>query len=57
MSGLGAIITIIVLVVFMLIFGGRLVHALLAEARAEHRPIYEDLVGKFTNRSAATWAG
>ncbi len=45
-SALGAIVTIIVLVVFMMIFGGRLVHGLLAEARPEHRPIYEDLVGK-----------
>ena len=40
-SALGAVVTIIVLVVFMMIFGGRLVHGLLAEARAEHRPIYE----------------
>jgi predicted PurR-regulated permease PerM len=45
-SALGAIITIIVLVVFMMIFGGRLVHGLLAEARTEHRPIYEDLARK-----------
>ncbi|HXU62410.1 MAG TPA: AI-2E family transporter [Polyangia bacterium] len=45
-SAAGAVITIIVLVVFMLIFGGRLVHAILAEARPHHRPIYTDLVQK-----------
>lgn len=45
-SAIGAVITITVLVVFMLIFGGRLVRAMLAEARPHHRPIYEDLVGK-----------
>jgi len=46
LSGVGAVVTVAVLVVFMLIFGGRLVRALVREARAEHRPIYEDLLAK-----------
>lgn len=45
-SAAGAVVTVTVLVVFMLIFGGRLVRALLGEARPEHRPIYDDLVDK-----------
>ncbi len=45
-SAAGAVITIIVLVVFMLIFGGRLVRAMMDEARPHHRPIYEDLTRK-----------
>jgi predicted PurR-regulated permease PerM len=45
-AGAGAVVTISVLVVFMLIFGGRLVGAALNESRPEHRPIYEDLVHK-----------
>jgi len=45
-SAAGAVVTIIVLVVFMLIFGGRLVRGMLNEARPHHRPIYEDLVQK-----------
>lgn len=45
-SAAGAIITVTVLVVFMMIFGGRLVRGMVAEARPEHRPIYEDLLHK-----------
>jgi predicted PurR-regulated permease PerM len=46
LSALAAVVTIAVLVVFMLIFGGRLVKALVKEARPEHRPIYEDVLAK-----------
>lgn len=45
-SAAGAIVTITVLVVFMMIFGGRLVRAMLDEARPDHRPIYQDLARK-----------
>lgn len=46
LSAVAAVVTISFLVVFMLIFGGRLVQAALAEARAERRPMYRDLLGK-----------
>jgi predicted PurR-regulated permease PerM len=46
LSGVAAAVTIAFLVVFMLIFGGRLIDAALAEARPEHRKLYDDLVGK-----------
>jgi predicted PurR-regulated permease PerM len=46
LSGIAAAVTIAFLVIFMLIFGGRLVDAGLAEARPEHRKLYDDLVGK-----------
>jgi predicted PurR-regulated permease PerM len=42
----GATVTIFFLTVFMLIFGGRLVAAALAEARAERRPIYQGVLDK-----------
>lgn len=43
-TAVAAAITITFLVVFMLIFGGRLVENALGEARAERRPIYEDVL-------------
>jgi putative heme transporter len=46
LSALGAAVTVAVLVVFMLIFGGRLVRAVLAEARPEHLPTYQDVLHK-----------
>ena len=46
LTALGAAVTVSVLVVFMLIFGGRLVRAMLAEARPEHVAAYEDVLGK-----------
>jgi len=46
LSAVGAAVTIVFLVVFMLIFGGRLVEAALAEARPERRPIYGDMLAK-----------
>jgi predicted PurR-regulated permease PerM len=45
-SAIGAAVTVAVLVVFMLIFGGRLIRAVLAEARPEHLPTYEDVLHK-----------
>jgi predicted PurR-regulated permease PerM len=42
----GAAVTIFVLTVFMLIFGGRVIRAALAEARAERRPVYENVLRK-----------
>lgn len=41
-----ASITITFLVVFMLIFGGRLVHAALREARQERQPVYAAVIEK-----------
>jgi predicted PurR-regulated permease PerM len=46
LSALGAAVTIAVLVVFMLIFGGRLVRAAVAETRPESRPVYEKVLAK-----------
>ena len=46
LSALGAAVTVSVLVVFMLIFGGRLVRAMVAEARAEHVASYQTILGK-----------
>jgi predicted PurR-regulated permease PerM len=46
LTAVAAVVTISFLVVFMLIFGGRLVRAALAEARTERRPMYEDLLAK-----------
>ena len=47
LSAIGAAVTVAVLVVFMLIFGGEIVDRALAEARPEHLPMYRDLRGKF----------
>jgi predicted PurR-regulated permease PerM len=46
LSALGAAVTVAVLVVFMLIFGGRLIKAVLAEARPEHVATYQDVLHK-----------
>ena len=46
LSAVGAAVTIAVLVVFMLIFGGRLIRAMLDEARPEHVAAYEGLLRK-----------
>ncbi|HVV52212.1 MAG TPA: AI-2E family transporter [Polyangia bacterium] len=46
LSALGATVTIAVLVVFMLIFGGRLIQAMLAEARPTHVATYRGLLQK-----------
>ena len=46
LSGVAAAITIAFLVIFMLIFGGRLITAAVAEARPERRATYEDVLGK-----------
>jgi predicted PurR-regulated permease PerM len=46
LSGIAAAITIAFLVVFMLIFGGRLIKAAVAEARPERRTTYEDVLAK-----------
>jgi predicted PurR-regulated permease PerM len=46
LSAIGAVVTIVFLVVFMLIFGGRLIKAAVAEARAERRPIYDAMLTK-----------
>jgi predicted PurR-regulated permease PerM len=46
LSGIAAAITIAFLVVFMLIFGGRLINAAVAESRPERREMYEDVLRK-----------
>jgi predicted PurR-regulated permease PerM len=46
LSLVGAVVTIFVLTVFMLIFGGRVIRAALKEARPERRPIYESVLRK-----------
>jgi predicted PurR-regulated permease PerM len=46
MSAMGAAVTLLFLVVFMLIYGGRLVRGLLAESLPAHRERYERVLGK-----------
>jgi len=46
LSGIAAAVTIAFLTIFMLIFGGRLIQAAVAEARAERRAVYEDVLHK-----------
>ena len=46
LGGIAAAITIGFLVIFMLIFGGRLITAAVAEARLERRATYEDVLAK-----------
>jgi predicted PurR-regulated permease PerM len=46
LSLVGALVTIFFLTVFMLIFGGKVIRALLAETRVERRSIYESVLGK-----------
>jgi predicted PurR-regulated permease PerM len=45
-SGVAAVVTIAFLVIFMLIFGGRLITAAVAEARPERRTMYQDVLAK-----------
>jgi predicted PurR-regulated permease PerM len=45
-SALAAAVTVAVLVIFMLIFGGRLIRAVLAEARPEHLATYQGVLAK-----------
>jgi predicted PurR-regulated permease PerM len=56
LSGVAAAITIAFLVVFMLIFGGRVINAAVAEARPEHKAMYEDVLHKIY-RSIAGYLG
>ncbi|MCI0569716.1 MAG: AI-2E family transporter [Myxococcaceae bacterium] len=46
LKGVGTVITVLVLAIFMLLYGGRLVRGLLAEALPEHRERYERVLGK-----------
>jgi predicted PurR-regulated permease PerM len=46
LTALGAIVTIAVLVLFMLIFGGRLVDAAMGEARPDRRAVYQEVLHK-----------
>jgi putative heme transporter len=46
LSAIAAAVTIAFLVIFMLIFGGRLIAAAVAEARPERRAMYQDVLGK-----------
>jgi len=46
LSLIGALVTILFLTVFMLIFGGRVIRAMLAETRPERRPIYQSVMRK-----------
>jgi predicted PurR-regulated permease PerM len=56
-SFLGAAITIYFLMVFMLIFGGRLIRAALDEARIERRPVYEKVLAKIYRSIGGYLAG
>ena len=57
LSAVGAVITIVFLVVFMLIFGGRLIDTALAEARPERRPIYGAVLTKVYQSTGGYLAG
>ncbi|WP_257453865.1 AI-2E family transporter [Archangium lipolyticum] len=46
LAGLGAFVTVLFLVVFMLIYGGSVVRGLLAESLPAHRQRYERVLGK-----------
>jgi putative heme transporter len=46
LAGLGAFITVVFLVIFMLFYGGRLVHGVLAETLPAHRERYERVLRK-----------
>jgi len=46
LSFVGAAVTVLLLMVFMLIFGGRLIHGALDEARPESRNLYGDVLDK-----------
>jgi predicted PurR-regulated permease PerM len=57
LTAVGAVLTISVLAVFMLVFGGRLVSTALAEARRERRPIYQDVLAKIYQSIGGYLAG
>jgi len=57
LSFLGAAVTIYFLMVFMLIFGGRLIRAALDEARDERRPMYETVLSKIYRSIGGYLAG
>jgi predicted PurR-regulated permease PerM len=46
LSFVGAAVTVLLLTAFMLIFGGRLIHAAMDEARPESRNLYGDVLDK-----------
>jgi predicted PurR-regulated permease PerM len=46
LTGVGAVVTVSFLVVFMLVFGGRLIKAALDEVRPEHLTMFKDVLGK-----------
>jgi predicted PurR-regulated permease PerM len=46
LAGVGAFVTVLFLVVFMLIYGGRVVRGILAECLPAHRERYERVLGK-----------
>ena len=46
LAGLGAFITVLFLVIFMLFYGGRVVRGVLAESLPAHRERYERVLGK-----------
>jgi predicted PurR-regulated permease PerM len=46
LTAIGAAVTIAVLVLFMLIFGGRLVETALCESRPDRREVYEEVIHK-----------
>jgi predicted PurR-regulated permease PerM len=46
LSFVGAAVTVLLLTVFMLIFGGRLIHGAMEEARPESRNLYGDVLDK-----------
>jgi predicted PurR-regulated permease PerM len=46
LTAVGAVVTIAFLVVFMLVFGGRLIRNALHEARVDRRPVYEEVLHK-----------
>jgi hypothetical protein len=57
LSGVAAAITIMFLVIFMLIFGGRLITAAVAEAAPSAARCTRTCSPRSTDPSAATWAG
>jgi len=57
LSTVAAVVTIAVLVVFMLMFGGGIVRSIVAEARPEHRRLYENLVDKIYHSIGGYLAG
>ena len=46
LSSIVTVVTVLVLAIFMLIFGGKLVQAVLSEAVPEHRPVYGKVLDK-----------